>query len=314
MVYILFGEQYPLIKNELKKILKDRLGEVDEFNVINFDMAEASEEEIIDEFSILPLGYERKAIIIDNASFLAGGNKSRMEKFAKALVDDDSIDIIFIAREDVIDEKSEIFKFANEHGSVLHLNNISKEDWPRYVRKYFAKRNVKIDDKAIEELLARVGNDLNRFINEADKLCLYKDEISLMDVTLMVNKPLDDNVFNLINALFKKDNALALDIFRDMKLLGSKNTDPIIPMLATQFRFINEASFLYNKGFDFREIAKELDVKEYRVKKALENVRRLPKGTISHALDSLYYLDYRIKNGLIDRYYGIELFLINFPN
>ncbi len=314
MVYILAGEQSPLIKKGLKKILKERLGEPDDFNVINFDLTENDENDIIDEFMILPLGYERKAIIIDNAAFLTGGNKARMEKFASSIVDDDSIDIIFIVREGKLDEKSPVFSFAKEHGQILVFNDISKDDWPRYAKKYFKDRGVEIDEKAINELLSRVGNDLNRFINEADKLCLYKDKIDLMDVILMVNKPLDDNVFNLVNALFRRDNALALDIFRDMKLLGAKNIDPLIPLLAGQFRFINEALFLSKKGFDISEIAKELNTKEFRVRKALENVSKLPKGTIAHALNDLYFLDYRIKNGLIDRFYGIELFLLNFPN
>lgn len=314
MVFILASEQSPLIKKGLKKILKDRLGEPDDFNVVRFDLTENSEDEIIDEFSMLPLGYERKAVIVDNAAFLSGGNKARMEKFADKMVNDDTVDIIFIVRSETLDEKSPVFNFAKENGQVLLFKNISKDDWPKYVKKYFTDKGVKITDQAVFELINRVGNDLNRFQNEANKLCLYKDSIDLVDITLMVSKPLDDNVFNLTNALFRRDNALALSIFRDMKLLGAKNIDPLIPMLASQFRFINEALFLAKKGFSVSEIAHELDAKEFRVKKALENARRLPKGTIPHALSDLYFLDYRIKNGLIDRFYGIELFLINFPN
>lgn len=314
MNYILSGTQSPLIKKALKKILKERLGEPDDFNVTRFDLNEDDVDEIISEFSMFPLGYDRKAVVIDNASFLSGGNKTLAEKFNDNLVDDDAVDIIFISRDSSLDEKLEIFNKVKENGTILHFNDISKDEWPIYVKKYFTEKGVKISPDAIKELVTRCDNDLTRFINEANKLCLYKDNISLLDITLMVAKPIEDDVFRLVNALFMKDNALALDIFRDLKLLGSRSTDSLIPMLANQFRFVNQTIFLYKKGLSNDEIARELNAKEFRVKKALQNARSFPKGTVAKALDNLYQLDYKIKSGQIDRFYGMELFLINFPN
>ena len=314
MNYILSGSQSPLIKKALKKILKERLGEPDDFNVVTFDLNEDDEQEIIDEFSSFPLGYDRKAVVVDNASFLNGGNKARSEKFANALVDDDAIDVIFISREKGLDKKNPVFLKVEATGQALEFNDISKEEWPLYVKKYFTSNNVKIDNDAVNELVVRCDNDLNRFINEANKLCLYKDHITLIDIIEMVAKPLEDDVFALSNALLKRDNALALDIFRDLKLQGSRSTDTLIPLLANQFRLINQALFLKKKGLTIQEMALELNKKEYPIKKALESARGLPRGTIARALDDLYFLDYRIKSGQIDRFYGIELFLINFPN
>ena len=37
----------------------------------------------------------------------------------------------------------------------------------------------------------------------------------------------------------------------------------------------------------------------------------MSRRQIAHALDDLYYLDYQIKSGQINRFYGLELFLIN---
>ncbi len=314
MNFILHGTQSPQIKKRLKKILKERLGEVDDFNVVNFDLNEDSEEEIIDEFSSFPLGYDRKAVVIDNASFLSGGNKDRSEKFAKAVTTDDMIDIIFICRDKSLNEKDPLFNVIKEEGTIFHFNEISKNEWPIVVKEYFTKQGVKIDKDAVDELIARTEGDLNRFINEADKLCLYKDHITLNDIIMMVAKPIEDDVFALSNALLAKDNSLALEIFRDLKLQGSKALDPLIPLLANQFRLINQALFLKRKGLTISEMALELNKKEYPIKKALESARGLPKNAIARALDDLYYLDYRIKSGQIDRFYGIELFLINFPN
>ena len=37
MNYILYGEQYPMIKKRLKKILKENLNEPDDFNVVKIE-------------------------------------------------------------------------------------------------------------------------------------------------------------------------------------------------------------------------------------------------------------------------------------
>lgn len=316
MNYILYGEQYPMIKKRLKKVLDERLGEVDDFNVVKFDYSPDKVDEIIDEASMLPLGYESKAVVIDNASFLEPkGNKEIIEKFVSLLENSsESINVIFVLRNENLDDKNPIVTLIKENGQIFQFLNLKKEEWPRYIAKYFKERNIEIDPKAVDELALRVDGDLMRFVNEAEKLCLYKDHLTLTDITLMVNKPLEDDAFQITNALYRGDNAAALSIFRDIRLLGSNSTDGLIPMLGSQFRFASQVMFLSSRGLDQKEIAKQLNANEWRVKITLGNCRRLSKRQIAHALDDLYYLDYQIKSGQINRFYGLELFLINFPN
>lgn len=316
MNYILYGEQYPMIKKRLKKVLDERLGEVDDFNVVKFDYSPDKIDEIIDEASMLPLGYEAKAVVIDNASILEPkSNKEIVEKFVSLLENSsESINIIFVLRNENLDDKNPIVTHIKENGQIFQFLNLKKEEWPRYIAKYFKERNVEIDPKAVDELALRVDGDLMRFVNEAEKLCLYKDHLTLTDITLMVNKPLEDDAFQITNALYRGDNAAALSIFRDIRLLGSNSTDGLIPMLGSQFRFASQVMFLSSRGLDQKEIAKQLNANEWRVKITLGNCRRLSRRQIAHALDDLYYLDYQIKSGQINRFYGLELFLINFPN
>ena len=316
MNYILYGEQYPMIKKRLKKVLKERLGEVDDFNVVKFDYSNDIVDEICDEASMLPLGYDAKAVVVDNASFLEPkGSKEANEKILTMLENSsDSINVFFVLRNENIDQKNVVVNYIKEHGQIFEFLNLKKEEWPIYIRKYFKERNVEIDPAAVDELALRVDGDLMRFVNEAEKLCLYKDHLSLTDITLMVAKPLEDDAFQITNALYRGDNAAALSIFRDIRLLGSNSTDGLIPMLGSQFRFASQVAFLSSRGLDEKEIAQQLKANEWRVKITLKNCRRLSRRQIAHALDDLYYLDYQIKSGQINRFYGLELFLINFPN
>ena len=316
MNYILYGEQYPMIRKKIKKILTERLGEPDDFNVAKFDMDNTPLEDAIMDASLLPLGYDRKAVIFDNVKFLdKGAKKEDVESILELIQEpNDAIDLLFVVRKGSIDDKSPIVDVIKSNGQILNFMNLTAEDWPVYAAKYFKDRNIQIDKDAILELVSRVDGDLNRFINEANKLCLYKDHLSIGDVVLMVSKPIEDDAFQMSNALIKGDNALALSIYRDLKLGGQKAIDPLSPMLASQFRFFSKVFFLYDKGLENSEIASELSCNPYRVKIALQSRRHLSRRDIAHVLDDLYYLDYQIKSGQIDRFYGFELFLINFPN
>ena len=316
MNYILYGELYPMIRKHLNKILKERLGEIDDFNVTKIDFEESSLDEIEYESSSLPLGYEKKAVVVDNAHFLTKDVEQKDESKVLEILkkSQDDIDLIFIHRDSNVDKKGKIFNIIKENGQVLEFLNIEKDEWPIYIKKYFKNKNVEITSEATNELANRVDGDLTRFINEAEKLCLYKNSITLTDVALMVSKPLEDDAFQMSNALFRGENGVAISIYRDLKLLGQKFVDALIPMLASQFRFISEVCFLDSKGLEKEEIASELSVSPVRVKIALKNSKNISRKQIANVLDKLYNLDLQIKSGQIDRSYGLELFLINFPN
>ena len=316
MNYILYGELYPMIRKHLNKILKERLGETDDFNVTKIDFEESSLDEIEYESSSLPLGYDKKAVVVDNAHFLTKDVEPKDEEKVLEILkkSTDDIDLIFIHRDANVDKKGKIFNYVKENGQVFEFLNIEKDEWPIYIRKYFKNKNVEITTEAVNELANRVDGDLTRFINEAEKLCLYKNSITLTDVALIVSKPLEDDAFQMSNALFRGENGVAISIYRDLKLLGQKFVDALIPMLAAQFRFISQVCFLDSKGLEKEEIASELSVSPVRVKIALKNANNISRKQISNALDKLYNLDLQIKSGQIDRSYGLELFLINFPN
>ena len=316
MNYILYGEQFPMIKKRLSKILKERLGEPDSFNVVKFDLDETDPNEIVGEAELLPLGYERKAVVVDHCSFLGnGGNKELREIFTKLIQNSsDEIDLILIHRSATIDDKLPLVQEVKEKGQIFNFVNLKKDDWPVFIKKYFKDHNVEIEPAAVSELASRVDGDLYRFINEAQKLTLYKDKVTVADVALMVSKPIEDDVFQISNALMRGDNATALSIYRDLRKIDYRATETLIPMLGTQFRFISQVCFLDEKGLEKGQIAKQLGTSEVRVSIALKNSRYLSRTMIAHALDDLYQLDYNIKSGQIDRYYGFELFLINFPN
>jgi len=319
MIYILFGNQSLMINNRLSKLVKERLETVDAFNYVRFDGRETLIQDIVYECSLIPLGYERKAVVVDNAYFLIkGGEKEKVEKEQdfKCLVaylkePNEQSDLFLCVTNQTIDDKSEIVKLVKQNGTIYELADISKENWPEYVRRYFDKLETKIDIDAVTELIVRVQGDANTFVSEANKLSLYTNHVRLEDVLLFIERPLEENAFAISNALIKGKNDVALSIFRDLLV---QNEEPVrlISLLSNQFRLMSEVLYLYSLGLSNSTIASQLGVNEYRVKLAVDARRNISYEKLLIYLDKLYKLDYNIKSGQIDRFYAFEMFLADF--
>lgn len=306
-----------MIRKRLRRILLDRLGKIDQVNVQTFDCHKAAPADIVSALDSCPIEGGRKAVVIDGAGFLADeedrGFMARLLPFV--LKDGDDIDIIFIVHAKSVNENLPIVKAIKEKGSVMRFQELRRDEWPPYVRKYFRDKGYRIEEKAVSELILRVKGDLSLFLAEAEKLMLYEAEeknITLADVSSLVSRPIEDNVYRMCYALFRGDNDVALSIFRDVRLAGTKAADAVLPLLGSQFRFLSDVLHLRNKGLSRAETAKELGVSEVRVKMTLLDARNITKAEADKALRDLAELDYQIKSGRIGRLDGMELFLISF--
>ncbi len=319
MIYLIAGSQSPMTKKQLNRLLEERLQTIDDFNLSSLDGRDVLAEDIVFEASMLPIGTLRKAVVVENPYFLLkdkGKNKIDKEQKYESMVEfiknpSDEVDLVFVADSINLDEKSEVLKAIRKYGEVTIIPELDSSKWLEYGRSYFRSQKASIENDALRELIDRVNGDLNTFINEANKLMLYKNHINLIDVTLMVAKPLEGNIFAMTKALLSGDKASALDIFFDLR---TNNVEPItlVSMLANQFRLMSQIRYLDSQGQSLANIARLLGMPEFRIRYSLQDSKKLSRYAIVRNLDTLYQLDLNIKSGLIDRYYAFELFILNF--
>lgn len=319
MLYLLYGPQGIMLNKQCQKILKDNLSIVDDFHCVKMDATETLIQDIVDEADLPSLTGDRKAIVINKCYFLKqekGKEKIESEQNYDALLQylkapNPDTDVIFLCETDRLQERSEIVKLLREKARVIEAKEITKEEWPRYIKQYLQKAQVSIDDDAVEEFAIRVEGDALRFTNEAKKMMLYTNHITLADIEKMIARPLEENVYAICDDLLKGKKEKAIAVYRDLLV---ENEEPVrlISILANQIRLLTEVGYLRNVYATRGEIASALGVHEYRVKLALEHLRKVSLSSLYLALDQLYQLDEDIKSGKVDRFYGFELFLIQF--
>ena len=323
MIYLIYGNQGPTIKSQIRKISEAFLNgeKPDELNFIKLDGHNFLVQDAVDECKYVALGYDKKVVSLENCYFLLKPkprNKIDADQDYDVLfnyIDKESMDpdacLILSVCSSSIDEKNNIFKVLKEKAKVVQIVDPDEKGWNEYVKAYIQKRGIVIDRDAMSELAERTNGDVGLFQNSVQVLTLYTDHIRYKDVTLMVTKPLEDNAFLIFNLLLDNKNAEAVNLFRDLKV---KSVEPVtlIGQLANQFRLLYQVMYLSKKRMSKEDIASELKIKPGRVYILSKNLAIISESTIRKTLDNLYQLDLDIKSGLVDRHYAFELFLLKF--
>jgi DNA polymerase-3 subunit delta len=314
MVYLIHGFQKPLVDKQVKDIVKQVLPDLNEFAINNYDLELTPLAAVLDDVMTIPFNSDKKIVIAKNAFFLTNKKEIKIENNYKELGEyldnqNDFSVLIFVVY-DKLDSKSDVLKQLKKKATILEVDDIRKEDWPRIVKKLFDNRNVSINADALSLFIGKVGNDLATIINEVDKLATYNPSIDLETIKTLVSSPLEDNIFNLTNALVDRDYSKALKVFKDLKI-QSHEPIALLPVVANQMRFMYQVFYLNKQKMSERQIVDHLGAHPYRVTITLNKVRRVSEQALLGVNQQLAQLDKDIKSGLIDRFQGFELFIIN---
>lgn len=318
MNYILFGEQDLMLKNRLKKIVSESIGTPNDFNYVFYNYNECEVLDVMLEATLVNLSGDRRIVVLDNATFLT------KEKSKKVLTSEEEktvldyiahpnldVDFIFVVHNAKIDDKNKIVKALKDSGRIIESLNPTEQEWYQYTNNLFAKHGITASMSVKEEFTKRTHNDAMLMVNEVKKLALYNNEITMEDLNVLVPRPLEDKILNLLNLIVSNQKKEAVRLYRD---LIKKNEEPvaIVGLLATQLRTLVDVFSLREVGMSQPEMAEYLKIHPYRVKLALDNTCYVDLATLKEEVENLYQLDFAIKSGKVDRFFGLEMFILNF--
>lgn len=303
--YLFLGESEYLINQEIKKLLSEL--KVDEFSTISYDMEEALMDDLLEEARTIPFLDEYKVIII--------------KKSAVLLKSKDMLDLINYLKNPspttimIFDGCGMILEQANELAKMFKLICVIKDvkeftNFDSYIRKKVQEANAKIDDDAVALLLERCSERGN-LDREIEKLTTYAYErlITKEMVNDLTERSLEDNVFELTNALLRNDRHKVMSIYYDL-LDSSEDQIRIMNVIVNKFSEILDTKILLNQKYSKEQIAEYFKVSSGRAYYMIKNANDISIVTVKKAMIELAELDYKIKSGKIDKAIGLELFLL----
>ncbi len=165
-----------------------------------------------------------------------------------------------------------------------------------YVPKLIAPK--KIDGNALYTLMEYCNRDMAKISNELKKLTSYmgsRQVISNDMVELLVANTVENEIYDLANALADKNKAKAMALF-DKFVAKGVDYSVILSTLVGQYRRLLHCA-LSNKSD--RELADDLKVKEWAIKRTRETASRYGKATLKASLDELVDAEYNFKSGVM---------------
>ena len=279
MSYLLQGEDILLYDKALELIKNACNLQLEEFNFLVFDEDSFDGDAIINCCETLPMGSDKKLVLIKNVTKFNENFKKNLKDYLKKPVESTCL-VIF-------DFYNKFDFIISEKVNVKRLDDSSLKD---LIKSDLSAHGKTITPDANELLVESCCNYYSLIKNEVDKLVSCDDvEITAKTVESLVCKETEFTVFELTDALSKKDASKAVALFNLME----KDTKTF-SLVLNHFRRLFFASI---SDASDKELADLLGVKEFAVTKARSLAKNFTKLQLKNIYEMLNDVDFYIKNG-----------------
>ncbi len=198
---------------------------------------------------------------------------------------------ILISNESLFDENKFNSKnfFCNVDCNRLDRNTISS-----WINATLKEKNATITDEAKLLLIDYTNEYLSRISLELEKLISYSNgNITKDDVELLVEKSLEFSVFELTENIGIGNRKKTFEILSHM-MEDKKSAPTVLSLIQNYFRRMLFSAITPKTNL---QIANELGVKEYAVKKAKETSKLFSKIALKDIVELCGELDFKVKSG-----------------
>ena len=308
-IVLINGESILLCNEKINSIVKDNK------NVVSFDLNGCSMEDILLEAGYFSMFEEEKFIIVRNANFFGSGkiNEKDIDILLKYLDNPNSLtSMIFICNEK-IDARKKIAKKFKEKYEIISIPNLKYYEIENKVMDYIQKQHYKIDMETIKYIVANSLNNYDLVMGEVEKILLYYSGpcfIKRKDVENIVSKSINTNNFLFVDALIDGDLERSLLLLNDLKVMKVEPT-VLLSLLARDIRIMLQIKNLLEQNKREYEILNDLKLMDWQLEKYLKKAFPYKKKELEEWLVKLSNLDLKIKSGKLDKYYALELFILD---
>ncbi len=297
MLYLLGGENLYLSRKRLEEIEADFRQRFTNsvIQIINADEIEDSND-ILKDADSYSLFYKEKLLIIKR---LLSCKKELIDKVVDYLQSAKKINFVFW-EDRSLDKRRSLYKIIRSKGVVEEYDKLKYTRIKSWLTKQFNSR-VDIDDKCIELLIMKVGEDQSQLEMIANNLIISviergKKKILVSDIEELVEKSSEDSIWELVDCLSVTDRAKALKIIEGM-LREKQDFVMIIGILARQFRILSLVKYLSQKDKSSSEITNTLKLHPFVVRKAITQADNFTMEQLKKLYQKLVKTDLVVKEG-----------------
>lgn len=185
------------------------------------------------------------------------------------------------------------------------------EEW---VIRRARTQNRRLSQDAARMLVESLGDDLRMLASEVDKLSTYVGEggeIRAEDVRALTPVARQSKVFDLTDALARRDTATALRLLHEL-LANGESPLGIVALTAFQTRSLMQVKLLSDRGMPAYQIASAAGLAPFVVEKSLRLTRRFTFAQLEAAHRGLLEIDTSLKRSRMTPELALDLLVLEF--
>ena len=325
-ILVLSGDdigQFEWMKEQLFK----KVGyESSDLNYSYFDMKETAYAEVELDLVSLPFFADEKIVILDHFVDVTTAKKryltdDELQSFEGYLSAPLETTRLIVIAEGKLDSKRRIVKLLKRDAQLLEATASKEQELRAHFTEEIKSLGLAIDSQAFDQLLIKSGFDFSEIQKNLEFLKTYKgaSSITISDIEEAIPKTLQDNLFDLIQMILKKEIDSARSLVKDLRLQGEDEIK-LLAILLSQFRIYTQVKLLKQEGRTESQIVSDLSeltgrkVNPYQVKFALRDSRGISLAYLEQAICLLIDTDFQMKSGTYEKDYLFDLAVLKLAN
>lgn len=296
MVIFLFGEDTYRLKEKLREIIEEyKKKNISGFNLRFLDAKETLLDDLKSELLSVSMFKEKKLIVLSNIFSNAKFKEDFIER-GEALFD--SSNILIIYEPGKISQKEKLSAFLKKKAKTEEFKPLRTDQIKKFIKKKLGEKEI--SDDALSLLINFCSNDLWKISKEIEKLINYsKNKISKEDVELLVCPIYDNNIFETIDAIAKKEKNKAVKLLKRHIEKGD-SVPYLLTMIAYQLRNIISV-----------KSSKKVAMNPFVLSKSLSQANNFSMEELKVMYEKVAFLDADIKTGRINPEFALDILVFD---
>jgi len=307
-IYLFHGEEDFLVDEAARSVIEAVLTPEERgFNLDVLYGGDSDAREIASHASSFPMMAERRVVVVREVDKLA--NRELLAEYIENASPTTSL-VLLCTKPDL---RRKPYLTAKKHGVVVEFKPLRENELPAWVGARAEKQGKEIQPEASKMLAVYVGLSLREVQNELDKLYVFigdKKVITSDDVRAVVGVSKEYNVFELQNAVGKKDLKRSIEILERMLNVGESAVWMIV-MLTRFFSTLWKLSDLRSRGVSPQEQASLVGVHPYFLKDYIQALEFYTTRELEQSFETIALADQRLKSTGMDEKMVMQAMIIH---
>lgn len=321
--YLFFGDEEYLM-NETIELLKRQYIDIS-LETLNFTIIEgkgSNLDMVINACETLPFMSSKKIVLLKDISSLLENESNGAENKLYDYLDNLGSYLLLIIMATNIKKSTKLYKYFNKANKAVEFSNLKGKDLNKWVESILKNHNRFMNFANLNyftQLTAYTSRNSNLTLydleNELLKLINYTraNEITKEDISKVLIKSIDTNIFDLLASINRGDSHNSLAIFNDM-YIQNEPIQRILVMITRQIRLMLSYKLYKNKGYGEGEIQDKLGIKSYEYSKISTQSRSFTIIQLQDIFNKILYLDKQLKTTSTDEKVLMEILIIEICN